>query len=212
MKFINVRGCNGSGKTTLLRMLARDPLCRVETVRVTHEIKDPKTKEKVRTYHPPIPVTYAPGGVAMLGDYTPGATGTTAGCDRIKTQEAAKSALELIAQDADVRVVLFEGVVVSTIFGPWKEWAEANGGMLWAFLDTPLEVCLERIQTRNGGKPIKEELVASKWRTIAGVRKKALKAGLPVADIRWEAALLDGKALVRKVAEDQLVYEAGEPV
>ena len=204
MKFINVRGCNGSGKTTLLRMLARDPLCRVENVHVTHEYKDPKTKEKVRGYHAPIPVTYAPGGVAMLGDYTPGATGTTAGCDRIKTQEAAKNALEYIAQDPEVRVILFEGVVVSTIFGPWKEWAEANGGMLWAFLDTPLEVCLDRIQKRNGGKPIKEELVGSKWRTINAVRKKAEKAGLPVEVIRWEAALLDGKALVRKVAAGEV--------
>lgn len=200
MKFINVRGCNGSGKTTLLRMLARDPLCRVENVHVTHEYKDRKTQEKVRGYHAPIPVTYAPGGVALLGDYTPGATGTTAGCDRIKTQEAAKNALELIAQDPAVRVVLFEGVVVSTIYRPWKDWAEANGGMLWAFLDTPLEVCLDRIQKRNGGKPVKEDLVAGKWRTINGVRTKAEKAGLPVEVIRWEAALLDGKALVRKVA------------
>lgn len=200
MKFINVRGCNGSGKTTLLRMLARDPLCRVENVRVTHEYKDGKSGEKVRGYHAPIPVTYAPGGLALLGDYTPGATGTTAGCDRIKTQEAAKSALELIAQDPEVRVIMFEGVVVSTIFGPWRDWAGANGGMLWAFLDTPLEVCLERIQKRNGGKPIKEELVAGKHRTIARVQKKAEKAGLPVEVIRWESALLDGKAAVRKVA------------
>lgn len=202
MKFINVRGCNGSGKTTLLRMLARDPLCRVEQVHVTHEYTDRKSGEKVRGYHAPITVTYAPGGVAMLGDYTPQATGTTAGCDRIKTQEAAKSALELIAQDPEVRVVLFEDGVVSTIFGPWMEWEKANGGMVWAFLDTPLEVCLERIQRRNGGKPIKEELVAGKHRTIASVRKKAEAAGLRVEDIRWEAALLDGKALVRKVATE----------
>lgn len=78
MKYINVRGCNGSGKTTLLRSLARDPLCRVINVIVPD--------------HKPIPVTYAPGGIAIIGDYTPAAAGaTTAGLDRIKTQAAAKA-------------------------------------------------------------------------------------------------------------------------
>ena len=144
MKYINVRGCNGSGKTTLLRCLARDPLCRVINVIVPD--------------HKPIPVTYAPDGLAIIGDYTPAAAGaTTAGLDRIKTQAAAKAVAELVGRDPDVKAVLFEGVVVSTIYGPWQEWSKANGGMIWAFLDTPLEVCLKRIQERNGGKPIKED-------------------------------------------------------
>jgi len=174
MKFINVRGCNGSGKTTLLRLLAKDPLCRVDTLNVTHEVKNKDKSGKVRVYHPPIPVTYCPNGIAILGDYTPAAAGaTTAGCDRIKTQEATKNALELIAQDPNVKFILFEGIVVSTIYGPWKEWAEANGGMAWAFLDTPLDLCLARVQERNGGKPVKEDQIADKHKTIARVQEKA---------------------------------------
>ena len=71
-------GSSGSGKTTLLRCLARDPLCRVINVIVPD--------------HKPIPVTYAPDGIAIIGDYTPAAAGaTTAGLDRIKTQAAAKA-------------------------------------------------------------------------------------------------------------------------
>lgn len=191
MKFVNVRGCNGSGKTTLLRMLARDPLCRVETLRVRHMVKDKTSGNKIRAYHPPIPVTYAPGGIAILGDYTPNAKGTTAGCDRIKTQEAAKNALELIAREGEAKVVLFEGVVISTIYQPWKEWSDRNGGMVWAFLDTPLEVCLRRIQDRNGGLPIKEDLVEGKHRTVARVLEKAYADGETISLIRWDHARRD---------------------
>lgn len=194
-KFINVRGCNGSGKTTLLRHLAKDPICTVGHLKVTHMIKDKKTGEKVRKYHPDIPVTYCPGGIAILGDYTPAAAGsTTAGCDRIKTQEATKAALELIAQDTELKAILFEGIVVSTIHGPWQDWSQRNGGMCWAFIDTPLEICLDRIQKRNGGKPVKEDQIADKHRTIARVRDKATQAGEEILDINWLSTFSDLEA------------------
>lgn len=192
MKFLNVCGTNGSGKTTLLRSFvkAMGVIPNVVPISVPN--------------HPPIPVTYTedPTGtkvIAVLGDYSPGATGTTAGCDRIKTQQAIKDALlGIVNRDLAVPVslVLFEGVLVSTIFGPWLEWERANGGMVRAFLDTPLDVCLARIQQRNGGKPIKEDLVADKHKTIEGVRKKVLNAypgGGRVVTLRWDRALKDLK-------------------
>lgn len=195
MKYVNVRGCNGSGKTTLLRMLARSIECRVEPITVFHNVKNIG-----RVAHSPIPVTLTPDGIAMVGDYTSGAGGITAGCDKIKTQEAAKNVLEAIAvKYPDCKVIMFEGVVISTIFEPWLNWEREHGGMLWAFLDTPLEVCLKRIQERNGGKPVKEDQIADKHRTIARVRSKVLAKypqGGRVYDIHWETALKDMKALV----------------
>ncbi len=192
MKFINVRGCNGSGKTYLLRQLATDPACYVHHITVTHWIKDKPRPGKIQVAHSPIPVTYCPNGIAILGDYTPAQAGaTTAGCDRIKTQEATKKVLELIAGTPNVKFILFEGVVVSTIYGPWKDWAEKNGGMAWAFLDTPLDVCLARIQARNGGKPIKEDQVADKYRTIQRVQEKAFNAGQTVLNLDHTKPLAD---------------------
>lgn len=188
MKFINIRGCNGSGKTTLLRSLVKREGGGV--VKMSPAFGD----------HKPIPFTITPAGTAILGDYRPPAPGqqeaTTAGCDRVKTQDATKAALEWAASDPSVSVVLFEGVVVSTIYGPWKEWAARNGGMAWAFLDTPLDICLQRIQARNGGKPIQEDQVADKHRTIRRVRDKALADGLKVADLRWEMALSDLRSVL----------------
>lgn len=170
-KFINIRGCNGSGKTTVLRQYAATRSPEVYPVEVPN--------------HKPIPVTYLSNGVAILGDYSPAATGTTAGCDRIKTQQAVKDALETIDADA----VLFEGIIVSTIFQPWSDWSHENDGMVWAFLDTPLDVCLDRIQSRNGGKPINEKLVGDKWNTIKRVKHKATESGERVETLDHSIAL-----------------------
>lgn len=203
MKFINVRGCNGSGKTSVLRSLAK----RSGTA-LTLRLSPPFPASEQSPPHDPIPFTFSDDGVAILGDYRPPQPGTkeatTAGCDRVKTQAATKAALEWAAAQPGVWVVLFEGVVVSTIYGPWKEWAEAQGGMAWAFLDTPLATCLERIQKRNGGKPIQEDQVADKHRTIARVRGKALADGLVVADLHWQTALTDLRTVLADVrpAED----------
>lgn len=166
-RFINVRGCNGSGKTTLLRMLAAQQPCEVRSV----DVPD----------HKPIPYTLLANNVAILGDYSTATQNcTTAGCDRIKTQKAVKDALSAIPAD----IVVFEGVIVSTIFQPWLDWSYSHGnGLVWAFLDTPLKVCLERIQARNGGKEINETLVADKHAGIQRVKDKALEAGEIVTEL-----------------------------
>jgi len=192
--FINVRGCNGSGKTTLLRSLVK--LFTVDERSVVDvEVAD----------HAPIPFTVLRSptrlgySLAILGNYTPEASGqTTAGCDRVKTQQATKDALEK-AVGFDVDAILFEGVVVSTIYGPWEEWSKKNGGMAWAFLDTPLPECLRRIQLRNGGKAIKEDQVADKHVTIGRVAFKAAAAGEKVVVLPWESALRRIKELIKEL-------------
>lgn len=216
MKFINLRGPNGAGKTTLLRCLARSPECRL--IEVHQPLHPPagdfqpnkeswaefenRRKKEGKPKGRPIVATVTPDGLAILGDYTPAATGTTAGCDRISRQDDIKAALVAAAAIPGVDVVLFEGIIVSTIFLPWLEWERASGGMVWAFLDTPLEVCLKRIQDRNGGEPIKEDLVANKHKTIRDVRRKVLDVypgGGRVHDIRWETALKDLKDTIARV-------------
>lgn len=179
MKIINIRGCNGSGKTTLLRELVGDNLAYSTLVGVTD--------------HKPIPCTVLPEKkIGVIGNYTKEVANlTTAGCDRIKTQAAAKEAIErLMTQEKNLlHTILFEGVVISTIYQPWADWADKFGGMVWAFLDTPPELCLERIQERNGGKPIKEELVMDKVKSIASCRSKALRDNLEVRDLDYTRPL-----------------------
>jgi len=132
--------------------------------------------------HKPIPVTWCEKQrVILIGDYTPGATGTTAGLDRIKTQDAMKYAIKAAGTlcGGNLKAVIFEGVIVSTIYGPWHEWSKQNGGMVWCYLDTPIYVCLERIHERNGGKQINNQLVIDKFESI---KRTKVKAG---ADGEW---------------------------
>lgn len=194
---INVRGCNGSGKTTLLRCLGREPGAVLRVLSYCD-------KDQIHTHY--AGVTICPSGTILVGDYLPRLPGgnlpATAGLDRVSTQAGAKELIEKCAALPGAQMVLFEGVVVATIYGPWKDWAAAHGGMTWAFLDTPLEVCLKRIQERNGGKPVKEDQVADKHRTISRVREKALADGLWVADIRWDHALADLRHYIARPPEE----------
>ena len=102
-------------------------------------------------------------------------------------------------ENPDLKAILFEGVVVSTIFKPWLDWSRNNGGMIWAFINTPLSVCLGRISERNGGKPIKEDQVAAKHETIERVWQKALAEGEHVCILDWMKPLAGIKFIMREL-------------
>lgn len=170
-KIINIRGCNGSGKTTLVRGL----LDYVNEAVFVAGI--PAYKVQFRQ---------PADTMAILGSYE----NTCGGMDTVKTQLAARTAVEEAA--AAYHATVFEGILISTIYGPWAEVAQrlmdTGHEYVWAFLDTPLDVCLERIYARNGGKPINEQLVRDKHRTIERVMNKADAAGMTVAVLPWQDA------------------------
>lgn len=212
--YINVRGCNGSGKTTLLRCLARSPDCRLVEVHqpvwraedFDHEDAPEQVLTKVgKPKGRPIVATVTPDRLAILGDYTPASAGaTTAGCDRISRQADVKAALLAMGKLPDVDAILFEGIIVSTIYSSWQEFSREVGGMTWAFLNTPLDVCLKRVQERNGGKPVKEDQIADKHRGIARVMAKASAAGESVRVLRWDLVLKDIRATIREALGQEL--------
>ena len=115
----------------------------------------------------------------IVGKYT----NVCGGCDTIKTQDLICGSVRLAAERATH--VIFEGVIVSTIFQRYLDLSRELGSKeqpyIWCFLNTNLQTCLKRIQKRNGGKPIKEELVADKMVSIHRVREKAESAGEVIA-------------------------------
>lgn len=154
---VNIRGCNGSGKSTIpMSMMELDPDFEVIKLGVG------KTGKPCA---PAITVFHKLKWVA-LGTYF----NKTGGMDTYGTNAETKQALEYaLSQYPDYDIVM-EGVIASTIkstyaelFHVLEEWGYQV--LIMAFVP-PLEVCLERIQQRNGGKPIKEDLVASKWRSV----------------------------------------------
>lgn len=74
--------------------------------------------------------------------------------------------------------VLFEGALVSTTYGAIGKESERFPEFVWAFLDTPLEVCQARVNARRaerGAAPLTDfKNVDSKWFTISRLEMKLL--------------------------------------
>lgn len=186
MAIINLRGTNGSGKSTVaFKLIAEGSI----DERLA-EYQTPKGAQRfVMGYRVPSL------NLIVVGKYET----VCGGCDGIHTQDLIKEAVINAAGVA--KNVLFEGVIVSTLFSGYLELsrklsAEIGQGLTWAYLDTPLEVCLARIYKRNGGKPIKEELVEAKIRSIEATARKASEAGEIVKTIRHKRAMADVMALL----------------
>lgn len=170
---VNIRGTNGSGKSTVMRHLI--DLFKMDEVDWTENASGYKsTRHKI----------------AVVGKYKT----ACGGCDGIHPQQHIKDAI-LEAFSRGSKIVLFEGIMASLTFGPWAEFVEANGlEPVWAYLDTPPELCLERIYKRNGGKAIKEDLVLDKVRATERTRDKFSDLGHRVVTLPHKKA--------RKAAEE----------
>lgn len=157
MLIINIRGCNGAGKSTVpMSMMEADP---------DFEVVKLGVGKNGKPCGPCLTVFHKLKWVA-LGTYF----NKTGGMDTYGTNAETKSALfHALTNYPDYDIVM-EGVIASTIKSTYAELfkeLESYGHqvLIMAFVP-PLEVCLERIQQRNGGKPIKEDLVESKWHTV----------------------------------------------
>jgi predicted ABC-type ATPase len=164
--FINLRGTNGSGKSTLARCFLGEN--DAEVTLTTFETPKGKVKPIIGYVNPDL-------NSCVVGDYSTMA----GGLDKVKTFALQFEAIEAALALDDVEVVVAEGVLASTVLGSWAEHAkklkkELGHRVIWAFFETPVEHCIERIYSRNGGKPIKEDLVRGKWEQIDRVRQKAL--------------------------------------
>ena len=83
-----------------------------------------------------------------------------------------------------------EGVIPSTVYSTYEtlfkevQQKYPDRQVVVVNLLPPVEVCLQRIQARNGGKPIKEDLVCSKWLTVAKNANKFSQAG--ILSLKWD--------------------------
>jgi len=174
-RVFNLRGTNGSGKTHLVRTLLQK--------------RDAKAYPRRRnllggeTICGPVQYYQLKDGGIVLGSYE----NNCGGCDNLKSFDAVERALDVqLAKDPPY--LIFEGVIVSHIYGYWLKFSRKIGGMTWVFLDTPLEECLRRIYARNGNKKINEDYVKEKRHAIDTIRLKAIADGESVAVLPWQKA------------------------
>lgn len=200
---INIRGTNGSGKSTLVRTLLGEDREEIGLVfQPAPTKKDPDRKKWVKG---------AKGnGYVAVGPYND----LTSGLDRVYGFELQFQAILEARDRYPDQHILCEGILASTTFGSWGPFFRnlvrpMDGSkptpVLVAYLDTPLDVCLERIKIRQDASPraardIKVDLVKHKLKYIESSRRKFRAIDVPTTVLRHEHAAED---LLAAIGESQ---------
>ncbi len=123
-----------------------------------------------------LPTTY------VMGSYE----NVCGGCDTIKTQD---EICDRVRRFAPLGHVLFEGLLMSNIFSRYNDLARELDPIpyIWAFLDTPLQLCLDRINARRKARgklePVNPFNTTAKWTQTKSCARKVM--ALSKLDGRW---------------------------
>ena len=185
---INIRGTSGSGKTHTVRsfMNAYGPDISIPL--------DGKSTAAHVFYYKMQPVY-------LIGSYK----NVCGGCDAIPTQDIACS---LVRHFSKFGHVLFEGLLMSHLFARYNalynELTEVGEKFVIAYMDTPLELSIERVKQRRLDKGNTKEFnpqnTISHHESTLTTYDKFKKVG---ADVRWIKHLKDPvKQIARILDED----------
>lgn len=163
---ISLRGTNGSGKGTVINAFFAE-----NKAKPIHGILGPRLPEAYE-----VRVAKVAKPVFVLGPYQV----PTGGCDRILPFDLIP---EMITRYAKRGHVLFEGVIVSSVYGQVGKLMEGyKDQAVMLFLDTPLEVCVERVGLRRGkradSRPFDSTNLARKYHACQRIKARAEKEKL----------------------------------
>lgn len=152
---VNIRGANGSGKSTIPMSMMDDP-----DMYIVEKPYKGKNK-RVATVFP----NY---GWVALGSYLT----KTGGMDTFPNNAFTIKALDYVIKHFEDYDIVMEGIMASTIRSTYvnlyhrveKEHPEIK--VVIVNMLPPLDVCIQRVYERNGGKPIKPELIANKYKIV----------------------------------------------
>lgn len=154
---VSLRGTHGSGKSTVANKI----ISKYGGAGVWG------TSRKAEAYQVDLPDGWP---LFIIGDYsTP-----CGGCDGIQPYS---DIWPLVAKYAELGHVLFEGALVSTTYGSIGVESERyHDNFVFAFMDTPLELCVERVNARRAAKgkpPLGDNKnIEAKWHTILRLQRK----------------------------------------
>lgn len=177
---VNIRGCNGSGKSTIPLSMLDDPELS-ESYIYSSDAKRIATITVFPTY-----------GWVALGKYS----NKCGGLDTIKSIDIVERVLEYALIRYPKYDLIMEGILCSTTYSSYADMyhkveKKYSVQPIILSLMPPVEVCLARIQERNGGKPIKENLVADKWGMVYRSHKKFKAAGFTTVRVNTERVSRD---------------------
>lgn len=177
---VTLRGCSGAGKSTVVYTL-------MNTYPTTILNGD---DGKIEAYRLDIPQLNKP--LVVIGRYTTPA----GGCDTINKQ--AEICRRIRKYHNEQNHVLAEGLLMSGGYGQVGAVSEEFPGQyIFATLDTPLDVCLERVKQRRAAKgnyePLDPTNTKSKFDSTRNVMKRML------ADPTKQAVWIDHTDAVNQV-------------
>lgn len=163
MVIVKLHGCSGAGKTTATRELMSH-----------YTFESHRSDKKIVAYT----ATNGPWGrpLAVLGSYE----NNCGGMDTIST---AAQGVELVDKYASKGFnVLHEGLLQSTYYGAAGKSSEKYGNeYVFAFLDTPVDLCIERVLQRREEQGSKNKfdptLTMQKHETILRLCKRLIAMG-----------------------------------
>lgn len=175
---INVRGTSGSGKTTVVREV-------MAAGNAEMLFGDGKAGgifgKAIRPEAYRVNIAGVVTPVYVIGSYEH----VCGGCDSIRSQDEVCDRVRRYARQGHV---VMEGLLVSHLFSRYKALDRELQPIpyIWAFLDTPLDLCLERVEarrlSRGSDKPLNPRNTIQKWHDSRRVFEKCQAAGL---DARW---------------------------
>jgi shikimate kinase len=170
---IKIHGTSGSGKTTIIR-----DLIAMSSPPMT-DFMDMKTGKIIaQLMHLPGMMT----PVVALGPYG------KAHCGGLDAISGTDTHVKLLDAHVQWGHVLYEGLLGSECYGAMGLASEKYGrDHVFAFLDTPIEVCIQRVKDRRLGKgntkPLNEDNTRGRVQKIANLRRKLLSQGKRVVDL-----------------------------
>lgn len=178
---INLRGTNGSGKTWMSTQLV-PPTPENKFVIAQHSYVTKAGAQRVKDIF-----AYRCEDIVLVGRYDT----ACGGCDGLPDVRTAYRAALAASQLTGVRGVVLEGLMISGIY---QSVVDELGGaarllprpatLVWAYLSTPLDKCIQRVRDRSGRPPEWDpHNIVSKHRAVVRTRERAIADGHPVMDV-----------------------------
>jgi gluconate kinase len=185
---VKLHGTSGSGKTTVARALLAGNI-----YNTVHNAANRKPEAYIM-FHP-----YLKKQLAILGPYT-------ATCGGLDSLNNVNEHIRLLEQYGHLNHVFYEGLLGSEYYGRIGKGSEVFGDShVFAFLDTPIDVCIERVKQRRAAagntKPFNEDNTRGR---VAKIER--LKYRLET-EFRRPTVVIDHKNAVAQILN---IYKAAE--
>jgi hypothetical protein len=166
----NPRGTSGSGKTTIARYILQ--ISNAQPVELSGN--------RVLVYR---------GKFEETPLYVIGSYGTACGgCDTISRVATVAELVTNLMDDALPKIVVYEGLMISHMIGTVGSAVRKYGSRhIMGFLDTPLQTCLDRVQTRRtargASKPFNPDNTVRDHANVLRCKNNAIRDGFTVRTI-----------------------------